>query len=329
MRVLVTGGAGFIGATTAAALLDAGHEVVVVDDLSRGHREAVPTGAQLVVGDVTDRDTMHAVVADAGPDACVHFAALIEAGESMTAPQAYFRVNTGGSATLLEALVDHGVERFVLSSSAAVYGEPDRIPIDEDAPTTPTNAYGESKLLVERMLGWHHRLKGLRFAALRYFNAAGATAGRPERHDPESHLIPLVLEVAAGERDSIAVYGTDYPTPDGSAVRDYVHVADLADAHRRAVERLDEHGSLTLNLGSGSGFSVQQVVEAARRVTGHAIPAEPAARRPGDPAKLVASAQRARDLLGWQPRHTDLDALVGDAWRHRHVPSAPTPEQRL
>ena len=316
MRVLVTGGAGFIGATTAAALLDAGHEVVVVDDLSRGHRDAVPDGARFVEADVTDATALRPVVADGGFDACIHFAALIEAGESMQHPEAFFRVNTGGSATLLETLLDHAVPRFVLSSTAAVYGEPRQIPIDEDDPTEPTNAYGESKLLVERMLAWHHRIHGLKVACLRYFNAAGATPGRPERHDPESHLIPLLLQVAAGRRDHIAVFGTDYPTPDGTAVRDYIHVADLADAHVRAVERLDQHGQLTCNLGSGTGFSVQQMITAARRVTGHPIPAQPAPRRDGDPAQLVASSDRAGQLLGWRPQHSDLDRLVGDAWAH-------------
>jgi UDP-glucose 4-epimerase len=313
MRVLVTGGAGFIGATTTAALLRAGHEVVVLDDLSTGHRDAVPAEARFVQGDVTDQAAVAEVVA-AGIDACVHFAALIEAGESMRAPERFFAVNTGGSATLLEALVRHDVERFVLSSTAAVYGEPERTPIQEDDPLVPTNAYGESKLLIERMLAWHHRIHGLRFAALRYFNAAGGTAERGERHDPETHLIPLVLQVASGRRERISVFGTDYPTPDGSAVRDYVHVVDLADAHVRAVEQLDQHGTLTCNLGNGRGFSVREVIESARRVTGHAIPAEEAPRRAGDPANLVASSDRARQLLGWQPVHNDLDRIVGDAW---------------
>ncbi len=316
MRILVTGGAGFIGATTAAALLDAGHEVVVLDDLSRGHRDAVPAGARFVEADVTDATAIAPVVADDGFDACVHFAALIEAGESMQHPEAFFRVNTGGSATLLSVLLEHRVPRFVLSSTAAVYGEPRRIPIDEDDPTDPTNAYGESKLLVERMLAWHHRIHGLKVASLRYFNAAGATPGRPERHAPESHLIPLVLQVAAGTRPSIAVFGTDYPTPDGTAVRDYVHVADLADAHVRAVERVDQHGQLTCNLGSGTGFSVQEVMAAARRVTGHPIPASASPRRDGDPASLVASSERAGQLLDWQPQRSDLDRLVADAWTY-------------
>jgi UDP-glucose 4-epimerase len=313
MRVLVTGGAGFIGATTSAALLRAGHEVVVVDDLSTGHRDAVPPEAEFVRGDIADRAVVEPVVAD-GIDACIHFAALIEAGESMRSPERFFRVNTAGSAQLLEVLLTHGVRRFVLSSTAAVYGEPERTPISEDAPLAPTNAYGESKLLVERMLDWHHRIHGLRTAALRYFNAAGATPGRGERHDPETHLIPLILQVAAGRREAISVFGTDYPTPDGTAVRDYVHVADLADAHVLALEALDVHDRLICNLGNGTGFGVREVIEAARRVTGHPIPATDAERRPGDPASLVASADRARELLGWQPTRRDLDLIVADAW---------------
>jgi UDP-glucose 4-epimerase len=315
MRVLVTGGAGYIGSTTAAALLTAGHEVVVVDDLSNGHRSAVPSEAGFVEADVADVGAMSAVVADGGFDACVHLAALIEAGESMRDPARFFTVNTAGSARLLEVLLRHGVERFVLSSTAAVYGEPDRVPIEEGDALAPTNAYGESKLLVERMLDWHHRIHGLRIATLRYFNAAGGTPERGERHDPESHLVPLVLQVAQGRRDHIAIFGTDYPTPDGTAIRDYIHVADLADAHVRAVEALDEHGRLTLNLGNGAGFSVREVIDAARRVTGHDIPAREQPRREGDPAVLVASSQRARDLLGWIPARPDLDTIVADAWR--------------
>jgi UDP-glucose 4-epimerase len=313
MRVLVTGGAGFIGATTSAALLGAGHEVVVLDDLSTGHRDAVPPEAEFVRGDVADRSVVEPVVAE-GIDACIHFAALIEAGESMRTPERFFTVNTAGSARLLEVLLANGVGRFVLSSTAAVYGEPERTPISEDAALAPTNAYGESKLLVERMLDWHHRIHGLRTAALRYFNAAGATPGRGERHDPETHLIPLILQVAAGRRDAISVFGTDYPTPDGTAVRDYVHVADLADAHVLALEALEVHDRLTCNLGNGTGFSVREVIEAARRVTGHPIPAADAERRPGDPASLVASADRARELLGWQPQRRELDVIVADAW---------------
>jgi UDP-glucose 4-epimerase len=314
VRVLVTGGAGYIGATTAAALLDAGHDVTVVDDLSTGHRDAVPVGADFVEADITDQAAMDPVVHAGRFDACMHFAALIEAGESMRHPERFFTVNTAGSARLLEVLIRHGVQRFVLSSTAAVYGEPERTPIGEDDRLAPTNAYGESKLLVERMLAWHHRIHGLRTAALRYFNAAGATSTHGERHDPESHLIPLVLQVASGQRERIAVYGSDYPTPDGTAVRDYIHVADLADAHVRAVEALDRHGTITCNLGNGSGFSVREVIEAARRVTGHPIPADDAPRREGDPAVLVAASDRARKLLGWRPMHTELDRIVADAW---------------
>lgn len=315
MRLLVTGGAGFIGATTAAALLDAGHEVTVVDDLSSGHRDAVPEGAAFHQVDIADAASMRPIVADGRFDGCLHFAALIEAGESMREPERFFAVNTGGSAALLQVLLEHEVGRFVLSSTAAVYGEPERTPIDETHPLQPTNAYGESKLLVERMLAWHHRIHGLRVASLRYFNAAGATPGRPERHDPETHLVPLILQVAAGRRERVSVFGTDYDTPDGTAVRDYVHVADLADAHVLAVEALDEHPTLTCNLGSGRGYSVREVIETARAVTGHPIPADDAARRAGDPAVLVASADRARDLLGWRPRRTDLVTMIGDAWR--------------
>jgi UDP-glucose 4-epimerase len=314
MRILVTGGAGYIGSTTAAALLASGHEVVVADDLSKGHRDAVPEGARFVEADITVPGQIDEVVGDGTFDACLHFAALIEAGESMRFPERFFAVNTGGSATLLEALIRHGVGRFVLSSTAAVYGEPERTPIEEDDPLLPTNAYGESKLLIERMLAWHHRIHGLKTAALRYFNAAGGTPDRGERHDPETHLIPLVLQVAAGRREHIAVFGTDYPTPDGSAVRDYIHVVDLADAHVRAVEQLDRHGSLTCNLGNGRGFSVREVIDSVRRVTGHPVPVEEAPRRDGDPAVLVASSERAHRLLGWQPQHTDLDRIVADAW---------------
>ncbi len=318
MRTLVTGGAGYIGATTAAALLDAGHEVVVADNLSTGHRDAVPAGASFVEVDVTDPAAIGPVIAAGGFDACLHFAALIEAGESMRVPERFFSVNTAGTARLLEVLLHHDVGRFVLSSTAAVYGEPETTPIDEHDPLRPTNAYGESKLLIERMLAWHHRIHGLRTASLRYFNAAGATPGRPERHHPETHLIPLVLQVAAGRRERVAIFGTDYPTPDGTAVRDYVHVADLADAHVRAVERLDEHGTLTVNLGNGAGFSVREVIEAARAVTGHPIPADETPRRTGDPAVLVASSPRARELLGWTPTRRDLAGIVADAWRE-HV----------
>jgi len=313
MRVLVTGGAGYIGSTTAAALLGAGHDVVVLDALTNGHRDAVPDGAAFVEGDIADRTAVIEAIGG-GVDACVHFAALIEAGESMRSPERFFAVNTGGSLRLLDTLAGAGVERFVLSSTAAVYGDPERVPISEDDRTEPTNAYGESKLLIERALAWLHRIHGLRYAALRYFNAAGATGDRGERHDPETHLIPLVLQVAAGTRDAIAVFGTDYPTPDGTAVRDYVHVADLADAHVLALEALDRHSRLVCNLGNGAGFSVREVIESVRRVTGHPIGVREEGRRAGDPAQLVASSARAADLLGWAPSRHDLDGIVASAW---------------
>jgi UDP-glucose 4-epimerase len=316
MRVLVTGGAGYIGSVTAAALIERGHEVVVVDDLRAGHRDLVPEQARFVRADAADPAGYADVLADC--DACLHFAASIEAGESMERPEAFFANNTAGTLRLLAALVDAGVRRFVLSSTAAVYGEPRRVPIAEDDPTEPTNPYGESKLLVERALGWLERLRGLRFASLRYFNAAGATAERGEDHDPETHLIPLVLEVAAGRRPHIAIYGTDYPTPDGTCLRDFVHVADLADAHVLALETLDREPRLVCNLGNGTGFSVREVIDAARRVTGHPIPAREAPRRAGDPAALVASSDRAHRLLGWTPEHADLEGIVASAWRwHR------------
>jgi UDP-glucose 4-epimerase len=324
VHVLVTGGAGFIGSTTAAALLEAGHEVTVLDDLSTGHREHVPDGARFRQGDVTDAATVAQVLAERPVEACLHFAARIDAGASMRQPEEHFAVNTAGSALLLDGLLRAGVVRFVLSSTAAVYGEPARTPIDEDADLAPTNAYGASKLMVEQMLGWHRRLHGLRTARLRYFNAAGATPGRPELHDPETHLIPLVLDVAAGRRDAIRVFGDDYPTPDGTAVRDYVHVRDLADAHVLALAALDDHDDLVCNLGSGRGFSVREVVEVAREVTGRPIASTPAPRRPGDPATLVATSQRARDLLGWSPQHSDLRTMIADAWHHRVDPSVPT-----
>ena len=327
MRVLVTGGAGYIGSTTAEALLDAGHEVVVIDDLSRGHRELVPVRARFVHGGIDDPVALDAAMGE-GVDACLHFAALMEAGESMRKPEAYFATNTGGSLRLLEHLTSAGVERFVLSSTAAVYGQPDQVPIEESAPLRPTNAYGESKLLVERALWWLADLRGLRVASLRYFNACGATPGRGEDHHPETHLIPLVLAAAAGRRERIDVFGTDYPTRDGTCVRDYVHVADLADAHVAALHALGTQASIVCNLGSETGFTVREVIAAVERVTGQQIPAVDAPRRPGDPAELVASRARARDLLGWQPARTDLDEIVASAWdwhRSRWETEASTP----
>lgn len=317
MRVLVTGGAGFIGSTTAAALLDAGHDVTVVDDLSRGRQEMVPDGAAFIRADVTDPVAMDDIVGRGDFDACLHFAALIEVGDSMARPEAYFLTNTAGTASLLGVLLRHDVGRFVFSSTAATYGEPDHVPIDESHPTRPTNPYGESKLMTEHMLRWLYEQRGLRSASLRYFNAAGAIGRHGERSDEhQTHLIPLVLSAAAGRRAQVRVFGTDYPTPDGTAVRDYIHVADLADAHVRALDALDAHGRITANLANGQGFSVREVITTAEQVTGLEVPHVDEPRRAGDPAVLVASSERARELLGWQPQRPDLATIVADAWEH-------------
>lgn len=316
MRVLVTGGAGYIGSVTVAQLRSRGHDVVVVDDLRTGHADMVPAGVEVVHADIAEPQHYHAALD--GVDACVHFAASIEAGESMRRPEAFFANNTAGTLRLLAALQDAGVGRFVLSSTAAVYGDPERVPIEEDDATDPTNAYGESKLLIERTLAWLARLRGMRCVALRYFNASGATDERGEDHDPETHLIPLILSVAAGRREHIKIFGTDYDTPDGTCIRDYIHVSDLADAHVRALDHPGGADLLVCNLGNGDGFSVREVIEVAREVTGHAIPAVEAPRRAGDPATLVASSARAREQLGWKPQHTGLRDIVASAWRwHR------------
>ncbi len=316
MRVLVTGGAGFIGSATAAALRDAGHDVVVADDLSRGRRDMVPDDVRLEVIDVTDATALDPVLAAGNFDACLHFAALIEVGDSMVRPEAYFVTNTAGTAVLLDALLRHGVERFVFSSTAATYGEPERTPIDEEHPQRPTNPYGESKLMTERMLGWLCERRGLRSASLRYFNAAGAVGRHGERADEhQTHLVPLALMAVAGRRPPLRVFGTDWPTPDGTCVRDYIHVADLADAHVRALDALDREPLVRVNLGNGRGSSVREVLDAVERATGRPVPHTDEPRRPGDPAVLIASADRARTLLGWTPTR-DLDRIVADASAH-------------
>jgi len=314
LRILVVGGAGYIGSVTVADLLAAGHQVVVFDSLVTGHAQAVTPGAELVVGDLEDRELLEVVFDRWKFDGVVFYGGFIAAGESMQVPGRYFFNNVANVINLLNAMVDHGVLRFVFSSSAGVYGEPPTAPIPEDAPIAPLNPYGESKALVERLLRWYDSQCGLRYASLRYFNAAGATERLGEDHRPETHLIPVVLEVALGKRQAIDIYGTDYPTPDGSCIRDYVHVSDLAQAHFQALERC-EKGSAVYNLGVGQGFSNREVVETARRVTGHPIPAREAPRRPGDPATLVASAERARRELGWEPRFTDLGEIIESAWR--------------
>jgi UDP-glucose 4-epimerase len=273
----------------------------------------VPEGADFVQGDVADRPRLETLLGS-GFDGVLHFAALIEAGESMAKPEVYFRNNSAATLSLLEAMRMTGVRRFVFSSTAAVYGEPATTPIREDAPLQPTNPYGESKLIVEKMLSWMYRVHGFPYASLRYFNVAGAAAGRGEAHEPESHLIPLVLDVALGRRQQIRIYGNDYPTPDGTCVRDYIHIEDLAEAHLLALEALEGGGQRIYNIGNGSGFTVLEVIDAARRVTGHPIPVEVVDRRPGDPAVLIASAEKIGRDLGWKPRHTSLDTIVASAW---------------
>ncbi len=328
MKILVTGGAGYIGGTVAGLLAQKGAHSVVFDNLSHGRRDLLPPGVDFIEGEIADRPGLEKIFTSAKAqgkpfDSVLHFAALIEAGESMLHPEQYFRNNTASTLALLEAILAHGPRRLVFSSTAAVYGEPEVVPIKENARLLPTNVYGESKLLVERMLDWFNRIHGLRSASLRYFNVAGAPEGpggivRGEAHDPESHLIPLVLDVALGRRPSIRIYGNDYPTPDGTCIRDYIHVSDLADAHLLALKALEAapatEGRLIFNLGNGKGFSVLEVIESARRVTGHPIPAEVYPRRPGDPAVLVASSEKAIRELGWKPRYTQLDEIVRTAW---------------
>ncbi len=323
MAVLVCGGAGYIGSHNVRALLDAGREVVVADNFLTGHRGAVAPGAALHEVDIRDAAALDAVFAAHSIDAVLHFAASSLVGESMERPLAYFNNNVLGMQCLLETMERHGVERIVFSSSAAVYGEPDAVPIPEDAPLRPTNPYGESKRIMERIMHWAALAHGMRFVSLRYFNVGGAWPGGAigEDHRPESHLIPLILQVPLGLRPEIAIFGSDYPTPDGTCVRDYLDVMDLADAHLRALDHLERGGgSLVCNLGNGRGFSVREMIAAARRVTGHPIPAREAPRRPGDPARLVASAELAGRALGWRPAR-DIEAIIASAWEwHRRHP---------
>ncbi len=313
-RYLVTGGAGYVGSHLVLALLDRGDQVVVLDDLRQGHRAAVPAGAELVVADLADRRRLAEVFAAWRFEAVFHFAALSLVGESMREPLRYCIENVANSLGLAEAAVRAGCLRFVLSSTAALFGDPARTPIEEDAPLAPSNAYGESKLMVERGLAWAERVHGLRFAALRYFNAAGADPqGRiGEDHEPETHLIPLAIGAALGTRPPLVVFGDDYPTPDGTCIRDYVHVSDLAEAHLRVLPRL-EQASCRYNLGNGAGYSVRQVIEAVERIGGRPVPHRIGPRRAGDPAVLVAASDRLRRDTGWSPRFT-LDDIVRTAW---------------
>jgi UDP-glucose 4-epimerase len=314
MKVLVSGGAGYIGSVTSEILLRAGHQVAVVDNLVHGHREAVPPKAQFIQADLLDLAALREAFSAARPDAVMHFAGNIQVGESMRDPFKYLRDNAVGGLHLFQAAVEAGVRRVILSSTANLFDKPVRVPIDESAALIPGSPYGESKLYLERALAWLETTHGLRSASLRYFNAAGATEERGEDHDPETHLIPLVLQVALGRRGSISIFGKDYDTPDGTCIRDYIHVSDLADAHLLALERLDR-GSRTYNLGNGKGFSVLEVLEVARKITGHPIPAVMAPRREGDVARLVADSTRIKQELGWSPKIPELARIVESAWR--------------
>jgi UDP-glucose 4-epimerase len=330
MRVLVTGGAGYVGSVVCEHLVAAGHAVVVYDNLSTGHRDAVVAGARLVEGDILDGERLTRTLREEAADAVMHFAADALVGESVAEPARYYRTNVVGGLTVLDAMRAAGTRLLVFSSSAAVYGAPETPLIEEDDPTAPTNPYGETKLAFEKAARWYARAYGLRATSLRYFNAAGATATRGERHERETHLIPLVLQVAAGARAHVDILGDDYPTPDGTCLRDYVHVSDLASAHLLALDALagGAPGGV-YNLGGGGGFSVREVIDVARRVTGHAIPVRAAARRPGDPPRLVASSARAKAALGWTPARQSLEVIVESAWQwmrgHGAVPRTAPP----
>jgi len=324
MNILVTGGAGYIGSVTAEALLKAGHSVTVYDSLITGHRAAVPDGATFIQADLSDSHALVETLTKEKFEAVMHFAAFIEAGESMKDPGRFYQNNFANSLTLMETAVRAGVKRFVLSSTAAVYQSSEE-PLTEDSPLGPTNVYGHTKLMVEQVLERYRQIHGLHFAALRYFNACGALNGRGEAHQPESHLIPLVLRVPLGERDSAQIFGTDYPTTDGTCIRDYVHIADLASAHLFALDGLQERDCLIYNLGSGNGYSVREVIETARQVTGHRIPINELPRRPGDSARLVASSDKIKRELGWKPKHDNLHKIISSAWEwHKSHPNGYT-----
>ena len=325
MAVLVLGGAGYIGSHTVYELIDLGEEVVVADNLETGHIEAVHPKAKFCQGDIRSREFVDRLFEENKIDAVVHFAANSLVGESMTNPLKYYDNNLCGTKVLLESMVAHRIDKIVFSSTAATYGEPERVPILETARTHPTNCYGETKLSMEKMFKWTGLAHGLRYVSLRYFNACGAhesgTIG--EAHSPETHLIPLILQVPNGKRESVTIFGDDYPTEDGTCIRDYIHVTDLAMAHILAVQYLRKgNPSNIFNLGNGVGFSVKEVIETARRVTGHPIPAELAPRRAGDPAKLIASSEKAREVLGWNPQHDELEKIIASAWKwHQSHPN--------
>jgi UDP-glucose 4-epimerase len=313
MNIFVTGGAGYIGSATAEALIKAGHSVTVFDSLVTGHHAAVPSGAKFIHASLDDSHALAEALTTTKFDAIMHFAAFIEAGESMKDPGKFFRNNFTNSLQLIETAIQAGVRKLVFSSTAAVYQSSEQ-PLTEDSPIGPTNVYGHTKLMTEQALEWYRSIHGLHFAALRYFNACGALPGRGEAHQPESHLIPRVLDIALGRADSATIYGTDYSTPDGTCIRDYIHIADLVSAHVLALGALDSRDKMIYNLGSGNGFSVREVIDTARKVTGHAIPTVESPRRPGDSARLVASPNKVMKELGWKPTHTNMQEILSSAW---------------
>jgi UDP-glucose 4-epimerase len=320
MKIFVAGGAGYIGSATAATLIEAGHEVTVYDSLVKGYKAAVPAGAKFIQADLADREALKAAMQSDAFDAVIQFAAFIEAGESMRTPGPFFRNNHANTVNLLDAMIESGVKKIVFSSTAGIFASSDA-PLSEDSPVGPASVYGQTKLMVEQTLEWYRQVYGLRYAALRYFNAAGALPGRGEAHQPESHLIPLVLQVALGQRQNIAIFGNDYPTPDGTNIRDYIHIRDLVSAHLLAVDGLTQRDRLIYNLGNGKGYSVREVIETARKITGHPIPAVESPRRPGDAPRLVASSARIRAELGWQPQMPELEEIIATAWEwHRTHP---------
>jgi UDP-glucose 4-epimerase len=320
MKIFVVGGAGYIGSATAAMLLEAGHEVIVYDSLVKGYAKAVPAGAHFIHADLADTVRLEQALSDHHPDAVMQFAAFIEAGESMLTPGKFFENNLSNTIRLLDAMVKTRVNQIVFSSTAGIFASSDA-PLKETSPVGPASVYGHSKLMVEQALDWYQKIYGLRFAALRYFNAAGALPGRGEAHQPESHLIPLVLQVALGQRENISIFGTDYPTPDGTNIRDYIHIRDLVSAHLLALEGLKKQEKLVYNLGNGKGYSVRQVIETARKITGKSIPAIESPRRAGDAPRLVACADRIKKELGWQPQIPNLDEIIATAWEwHRTHP---------
>jgi UDP-glucose 4-epimerase len=320
MNIFVTGGAGYIGSAAADALLNAGHSVTVYDSLVTGYKLAIPSGAKFIQADLSDAELLKKALSAQKYDAVMHFAAFIEAGESMRNPGKFFKNNLANSLQLIEMAVQSGVNAIVLSSTAAIFAS-NEAPLSEESRIEPVNVYGYSKLVIEESLEWYRKIHGLHYATLRYFNACGALPGRGEAHQPESHLIPLLLKVALDQSKSISLYGTDYPTPDGTCIRDYIHIADLVSAHLLSMEALTDHDKLVYNLGNGNGYSNQEVIETARRVTGHPIPVIESTRRPGDAPRLVASSEKIRHELGWTPQYPDLSEIIKSAWDwHRTHP---------